>query len=135
MIDHVSLQVRDLKASAAFYDALLAPLGYVRLVERETQVGFGKRYPELWLNARAGGAAAATDTGAHLCLRALDEDQVRAFHAAALSNGGTDDGTPGPRAAAQTSYFAAFIRDPDGNRLEAASFPRSDDGQRSETKP
>ena len=123
MIDHVSLQVRDLIRAAAFYEAVLAPLGYRRMVERAGQVGFGKRYPELWLNARPDVAPAAADTGAHLCLRAPDEGAIRAFHLAALEHGGSDDGAPGPRAAAQTPYFAAFIRDLDGNRIEAASFP------------
>jgi len=125
MIDHVSLQVRDLATAARFYEAALAPLGYRRLVERNAQVGFGKRYPEVWLNARPKGAPAAVDTGAHLCLRAPDEAAVRAFHAAALSAGGGDDGPPGPRPAALTHYFGAFVRDLDGNRLEAASFPPS----------
>ena len=123
MIDHVSLQVRDLGASAAFFAAVLAPLGYRQLVEREGQVGFGKRYPEIWLNARPDEPRAAANVGSHLCLRARDEAAVRAFHAAALAGGGTDDGAPGPWPAALTHYFGAFIRDLDGNRLEAACFP------------
>ena len=123
MIDHVSLQVRDLRRAAAFYEAVLAPLGYRRMVERETQVGFGKRYPEIWLNARPNEPEVSENTGAHLCLRAPDEASVSAFHLAAMKHGGSDDGAPGPRAAAQTPYFAAFIRDLDGNRIEAASFP------------
>ncbi len=125
MIDHVSLQVRDLAASAAFYTAALAPLGYRPLVRRDTQIGFGKRYPEVWLNGRPDAPPVPGDTGAHLCLRARDEAAVTAFHAAALENGGADDGAPGPRPAAYTSYFGAFVRDPDGNRLEAACFPPS----------
>jgi len=123
MIDHVSLQVRDLGAAAAFYAAVLAPLDYRLLVERETQAGFGKRYPEVWLNARPDEPRASPDTGGHLCLRARDEAAVAAFHAAALAAGGSDDGPPGPRSAALTPYFAAFVRDLDGNRLEAACFP------------
>ncbi len=123
MIDHVSVGVSDLQRSAAFYDAVLGALGMSRLVDRETTVGFGKRYPEVWLNRRPGMAALPESTGMHICLRARSEDAVRAFHAAALANGGTDDGAPGPRSAAMTSYFGAFVRDPDGNRLEAATFP------------
>ncbi len=121
MIDHASLPVSDLAKSAAFYEALLAPLGYVKMVERPQTVGFGKRFPELWLNERKG--LAPVSDGMHLCLRAKGEDAVNAFHAAALANGGRDDGAPGPRQAALTTYYAAFIRDPDGNKLEAASFP------------
>lgn len=123
MIDHISLAVRDLARSAAFYEAVLAPLGYRKLVERPASIGFGKTYPEIWLNVRPQGAPVAEDTGAHVALRAGDAAAVEAFHAAAIRHGGRDDGAPGPRQAAMTGYFAAFIRDPDGNRIEAASFP------------
>lgn len=123
MIDHVSLGVSDLTRSTEFYDAVLAPLGLTRLVDRSGAMGYGKRYPELWLNLRATMAPVAEATGAHVCLRATSEEAVRAFHAAALAHGGRDDGPPGPRKAAMTDYFAAFVRDPDGNRLEAACFP------------
>ena len=85
MIDHVSLAVRDLVASAWAYERMLTPLGLVRLVERSGAVGFGKRYPELWLNHRPRQIAIPPDTGAHVCLRAPDEEAVRAFHAAALA--------------------------------------------------
>jgi hypothetical protein len=85
MIDHVSLAVRDLVASAEAYARMLVPLGRLRLVERSGAVGFGKRYPELWLNHRLRQIAVPPDTGAHVCLRAPDEGAVRAFHAAALS--------------------------------------------------
>jgi catechol 2,3-dioxygenase-like lactoylglutathione lyase family enzyme len=70
MIDHVSIAVRDLAASAAFYEAVLASLGHARLIERPHTIGFGKRYPEFWLNHRPGMAAVAADTGVHVCLRA-----------------------------------------------------------------
>ncbi|HEX5777078.1 MAG TPA: VOC family protein [Caulobacteraceae bacterium] len=123
MIDHLSLGVSDLARSAAFYDAVLEPLGYRRIVDLETRVGFGKRYPEIWLNARPG--MAPVGDGHHVCLRARTEDAVRRFHDAALDAGGRSDGEPGPRQAALTTYFGAFIVDPDGNRLEAASFPEA----------
>ena len=122
MIDHLSLGVSDLKRSAAFYDVVLEPLGYRRIVDLESRVGFGKRYPEIWLNARPAMTAVEGD-GYHVCLRARTEEAVRQFHAAALGNGGRSDGEPGPRQAALTTYFGAFIRDLDGNKLEAASFP------------
>lgn len=123
MIDHISVGVGDLTRSAAFYDAVLAPLGLDRLVAREATIGYGKRYPELWLNHRPGMPPVPTATGVHICLRARSEAAVRAFYDAALKSGGTGDGAPGPRQAAMTAYFAAFVRDPDGNRLEAACFP------------
>jgi len=124
VIDHVSVQVADLESSAAFYEAVLAPLGLKRFVERPGTVGFGKRYPEFWLNHRPDGARQPAGTGAHICLRAPDAEAVAAFHAAALAHGGASDGAPGPRSAAVTGYFGAFVLDPDGNRIEAAAFPR-----------
>ena len=123
MIDHISIGVRELDASGRFYSAVLAPLGLTLLVSREATLGFGKRYPELWLNLRPAMPPVAADTGIHICLRARTEQAVREFHAAAVANGGSDDGAPGPRQAAMTVYYAAFVRDPDGNRIEAASFP------------
>jgi len=123
MIDHISLPVSDLARSAAFFEAVLAPLGYRKLVERPSTIGFGKKYPEFWLNARPGLPPAPEDTGLHVALRAPDAAAVAAFHAAALAHGGRDDGAPGPRPAALTTYFGAFIRDPDGNKVEALSFP------------
>jgi catechol 2,3-dioxygenase-like lactoylglutathione lyase family enzyme len=125
MIDHISISVSDLAASAALYERVLAPLGLVRLVAREGRIGFGKRYPEFWLNRRAGLPPAPADTGAHVCLRAPDEAAVRAFFAAAVAAGGIGDGDPGPRHGAMTGYFGAFIRDRDGNKIEAATFPRA----------
>ncbi|HEX4861865.1 MAG TPA: VOC family protein [Rhizomicrobium sp.] len=125
MIDHVSLAVADLARSTAFYEAVLAPLGLAKLVEREgASTGFGKRYPEFWLNARPGLVPQPETTGTHICLRAPSEEAVRAFHEAALGLGARDAGPPGPRQAAFTTYFGAFILDPDGNKIEAVNFPR-----------
>lgn len=125
MIDHLSIAVRDLERSTSFYAKVLAPLELTRLVDRGDRIGFGKRYPEIWLNARPEMAPIAADTGAHMALRAPSPEAVTAFHAAALAHGGTCDGPPGPRQASVTTYFGAFIRDPDGNRIEAVHFPRA----------
>ena len=124
MIDHVSVAVSDLGRSAAFYEEVLAPLGLAKLVTREATVGFGKTYPEFWINLRSGLPSLPQSTGVHICLRTRDENAVRTFHAAALSHGGSDAGAPGLRQAAMTSYFGAFIFDPDGNKIEAVTFPR-----------
>ncbi len=125
MIDHISLAVRDLAASARFYDRVLAPLGLRRVAERADTIGFGKTYPEFWLNLRADLPPVAANTGCHYCLRARDEAAVRAFHAAALEAGGRSDGKPGPRQGEMTRYYGAFIRDLDGNKIEVANFPRA----------
>ena len=124
MIDHVSIAVRDLAASAAAYEKILTPLGMRRVVERAGSVGFGKTYPELWLNTRPAGPRLPADTGHHICLRAPDEAAVNAFHGVALQQGYTDAGAPGPRQGAMTGYYAAFVQDQDGNKIEAATFPR-----------
>ena len=125
MIDHVSIAVRELAGAGAFYDAALAPLGLARLVTRARTIGYGKRYPEFWLNSRPD-AEPIKNSGAHVCLRAPDADAVRAFHAAALLAGGSDDGAPGDRAGEMTTYFGAFILDIDGNKIEAVTFPPAD---------
>ena len=123
-IDHVSLAVRDLEKSAAFYQAVLAPLGHAKLVTRERTIGFGKTHAEIWINLRENMAALPADVGAHVALRARSAEAVQAFHAAALTHGGADDGAPGhrPYGAGPNIYYAAFVRDPDGNRLEAVTF-------------
>jgi catechol 2,3-dioxygenase-like lactoylglutathione lyase family enzyme len=126
MIDHVSVGVSDLERSARFYELALAPLGLSRLVSRPATVGFGKRYPEFWINLRAGMAQVAPESGVHICLRAKSPADVDAFHAAALNAGGRSDGAPGLRPHDRVRYYAAFVIDPDGNRIEAVTFPADD---------
>jgi catechol 2,3-dioxygenase-like lactoylglutathione lyase family enzyme len=123
MIDHVSVGVSDLERAAKFYEATLAALGLARLVTRSRTVGFGKAYPELWINLREGMPRVPADSGVHICLRANTTDQVDAFHAAALSAGGACDGAPGIRPHDRVRYYAAFVTDSDGNRIEAVTFP------------
>ena len=124
MIDHVSIAVRDLARSARFYEQALAPLGYAKLRNDSTTVGFGKKYSELWLNHRPK-ANIDPDTGAHVCLRGKDQAAVDSFHAAALAAGGKSDGAPGLRTHYHETYYAAFVLDPDGNRIEAVTFVQS----------
>ena len=123
MIDHISVAVRDLEPAARFYEATLATLGLSRLVTRPATIGFGKTYPEFWINLRAAMAAVEEGSGVHICLRAKSTGEVDAFHAAALNTGGRSDGAPGLRPHDRVRYYAAFVRDPDGNRIEAVTFP------------
>ena len=123
MLDHVSVGVSDLERAARFYDATLATLGLTRLVSRPATVGFGKAYPEFWINLRAGMPPVAAESGVHVCLRARTLADVDAFHAAAVSAGGRSAGAPGLRPHERVKYSAAFIIDPDGNRVEAVTFP------------
>jgi catechol 2,3-dioxygenase-like lactoylglutathione lyase family enzyme len=122
MIDHVSIAVRDLETCGRFYEAVLAAIGLTKLVVRLGTVGFGKKYPEFWLNERRAMTMVDAETGAHICLRASSMEAVQAFHAAALAGGGKSDGAPGPRQATLGGYYAAFVRDPEGNKIEAATF-------------
>jgi len=123
MIDHVSVGVRDLERAARFYEAALAALGMARVVTRPATVGFGKSYPEFWINLRPNMNSVPHESGSHVCLRAKTTAEVDAFHAAALGAGGASDGAPGLRPHDRVRYYAAFIIDPDGNRIEAVTFP------------
>ena len=122
MLDHISIAVRDLHVAGRFYETVLATLGYSKMIARPTNIGFGKTYPDFWINLRPNMASPDPDGGVHVCLRASSADVVNAFHAAALQAGGRTDGPPGPRPEYTPGYYAAFILDPDGNRLEAVTF-------------
>jgi catechol 2,3-dioxygenase-like lactoylglutathione lyase family enzyme len=123
MIDHISVGVSNLERSAKFYEATLAALGLTRVVTRPRTIGFGKAYPEFWINLREGMPHVTPESGVHICLRAKTTAEVDAFHAAALSAGGASDGAPGIRPHDRVPYYAAFVVDPDGNRIEAVTFP------------
>ncbi|HLZ02035.1 MAG TPA: VOC family protein [Bradyrhizobium sp.] len=124
MIDHVSVGVADLDRAARFYEAALAALGLSRLVTRPGTVGFGKAYPEFWINLRNDMRKVPHESGTHICLRARTTAEIDAFHAAAVDNGGISDGPPGLRPHERVRYYAAFVLDPDGNRIEAVTFPQ-----------
>src|ERR1700755_2561742 len=124
MIDHVSVGVADLDRAARFYEAALATLGLARLVTRPATIGFGKTYPEFWINLRTKMATVEEGSGVHIALRAKATGEVDAFHAAALAAGGRSDGPPGIRPHDRVKYYAAFVIDPDGNRIEAVTFPQ-----------
>jgi catechol 2,3-dioxygenase-like lactoylglutathione lyase family enzyme len=123
MIDHLSLGVADLAKSRAFYDAVLAPLGYRRLFDVADASGYGAALPEplreqalpFWI----GQDADRTGLSGHVCFKAPGRDAVDAFYRAALAAGGRDNGKPGLRPIYHQSYYAAFIVDPDGHRIEA----------------
>jgi catechol 2,3-dioxygenase-like lactoylglutathione lyase family enzyme len=123
MIDHVSLAVSDLQRAVPFYERAFAPLGISKLVTRLAMVGFGKTYPEVWINLRSGMQRLSPDNGAHICLRAKSTGEVDAFHAAALAAGATSESQPSLRPHDRVRYYAAFVVDPDGNRIEAVTFP------------
>jgi catechol 2,3-dioxygenase-like lactoylglutathione lyase family enzyme len=120
MLGHLSFGVEDLPRAAAFYDHVLAPLGFVRVWANERGAGFGQPGggDKLALFARPG-QARAPRPGFHLAFNAPSRQAVDAFHAAALAAGGADCGAPGPRPHYGATYYAAFVIDPDGHKLEA----------------
>lgn len=126
MIDHVSLAVSNLERAVAFYERIFATLGMTRVVTRPAMVGFGKTYPEVWINLRSGMTPLSPDNGVHLCLRAKTTAEVDAFHAAALAAGGVSESAPSLRPHDRVRYYATFVADSDGNRLEAVTFPKEE---------
>ncbi len=122
MIDHISIAVSDLERATKFYETVLGTLGMTKLRTWPASTGFGKAYPEFWLNHRPGMASIADDTGAHICLRVRGKESVDAFYGVALRLGASSDGAPGMRPDYNDRYYAAFIRDLDGNRVEVVTF-------------
>lgn len=119
MLDHVSIGVRDLGRTKAFYDAALGPLGYRCLSEGESSLGYGRDGVAFWISPSERPVPGDAASGLHFCFRAPTRESVEAFYAAALKAGGADNGKPGIRADYDANYFAAFAIDPDGYRIEA----------------
>lgn len=125
VISHITLGSNDLDRAAGFYEGLLATLGLSRLPEEETPgedlaFGFvGKRIPLTFVQRPFDGRPATWGNGVHASFAAASRAEVAAFHEAALSLGGQDEGPPGLRPRYHGGYYAAYVRDPDGNKLQA----------------
>ena len=119
MLDHVSIGVSDLAAARRFYDAAFAPLGYSVRYEGDGYAGYGATKPEFWLNTTAHPVPADALSGLHFSFLAGSRAAVDAFYAAGLATGGKDNGPPAPRPDYGPNYYAAFIIDLDGYRIEA----------------
>jgi catechol 2,3-dioxygenase-like lactoylglutathione lyase family enzyme len=119
MIDHVSIGVRDIATAKRFYDAALKPLGCACLSEGEGSLGYGDGAVALWISAVEHPVPPDPKSGLHFCFTAPTSKSVDAFHAAALAAGGRDNGKPGLRPDYGPGYYAAFVIDPDGYRIEA----------------
>ncbi len=119
ILSHVSIGTDDFDRALRFYDAVLATLGCKRTLEHPGAVAYGKLYPEFWVQRPIDGKPASLGNGTHFGFVATSRAAVDAFHAAAVRGGGTSDGEPGPRPAYGPQYYGAFVRDPDGHKIEA----------------
>lgn len=119
MLNHVSIGVHDITRSKKFYDAALHPLGYTCQSVSADSLGYGDQNIAFWIGAADKPVPPDWKSGLHFCFDAPSRQAVDAFHAAALQAGGHDHGKPGLRPEYGTSYYAAFVVDPDGYRIEA----------------
>jgi catechol 2,3-dioxygenase-like lactoylglutathione lyase family enzyme len=120
MLHHVSVGARDVAKAVAFYDKVLKPLGFKRVMEfMPYAVGYGDKHPEFWVQLPADRKPASVGNGVHISFVGRTKAAVNAFHAAALAAGGKDEGAPGPRPDYGPTYYGAFCRDLDGNKIEA----------------
>ncbi len=127
MFSYVSLGTRDLARALRFYDAALAPLGHSRIADddaddRSAAWGIDDPGPHLWVTEPFDGQPASIGNGTMVSFLAQSPGDVDAFHAAALAHGGTDEGAPGLRPQYGPHFYAAYVRDPDGNKLNAVCY-------------
>ena len=122
MLSHVSLGTSDAARAAAFYDPVLAVLGIRKICERDGSVDYGTAKTVFSLERPSDGRPASVGNGVHVAFDAGTRAQVDEFHRVALANGGSDAGAPGLRPEYDAHYYAAFVRDPDGNKIEAVCF-------------
>jgi catechol 2,3-dioxygenase-like lactoylglutathione lyase family enzyme len=118
MIDHLSIGVKAIGQSRIFYDRVLEPLGYARLADLDQASGYGAGHDFFWI-AQAAGEKTVAGSGTHIAFTAPTRRAVNEFHARALQLGGIDQGLPGPRPPYGDNYYAAFVLDPDGHKIEA----------------
>jgi catechol 2,3-dioxygenase-like lactoylglutathione lyase family enzyme len=127
VLDHVSLRVSELDRSKRFFEAALSPLGYELIMEHEISgSGFGLAgKPDFWIKQGVPSAAI------HVAFSSPDRASVDAFYNAAIAAGGEDNGRPGPRPEYHSTYYGAYVLDPDGNNIEAVCHtPEVQGGQR-----
>ncbi|MES2973486.1 MAG: VOC family protein [Pseudomonadota bacterium] len=119
VLSHVSLGTNDYPRAKAFYDEVLATLQIKCVMDFPGAAGYGRAFPEFWVQKPHDGGKAQVGNGVHIAFLANSVDEVKAFHAKALALGGKDDGAPGFRPEYDVDYYAAFVRDLDGHKIEA----------------
>lgn len=121
MIHHLSLGANDLEKARAFYSPVLAVLGMRLLKDDGESLDYGVGAVIFSLETPVNGKPASPGNGVHVAFMAEDPDMVDEFYRVALENGGADDGPPGLRPKYNAHYYGAFVRDPDGNKIEAVT--------------
>lgn len=116
MLDHIGIQCADLAASAEFYDAVLATLGHRRVLDVDVAIGYGTATPDFWISAQESGDGFRES---HLAFTAPDRDAVQAFFDTAVARGAEILHEPREWPEYHAGYYGAFVRDPDGNNVEA----------------
>jgi len=119
VISHVSLGTNDFGRAKAFYDAVLGTLQIGCVMDGPGYAGYGRQFPEFWVQTPFDQGRASVGNGVHVAFLANSMEEVQAFHAKALALGGRDDGAPGFRKDYGDDYYAAFVRDLDGHKIEA----------------
>lgn len=119
ILSHVSIGTNNYPAAVAFYDAVLPSLGIKKIMQHEGSTGYGKVFPEFFVNTPHDGNPASVGNGTHVSFLADSPALVDAFYAAALSAGAQSEGAPGPRPHYGIEYYGAFVRDVDGHKIEA----------------
>jgi catechol 2,3-dioxygenase-like lactoylglutathione lyase family enzyme len=122
MIHHVSLGTNNVARSKRFYDAVLPIIGLTLMAEEEGGLGYGSGTFHFSVQIPIDGKPATVGNGTHIAFAAEDRSMVDRFYAAALTHGGSGDGAPGLRPAYDANYYGAFVRDPDGHKIEAVTY-------------
>ena len=123
MLHHISIGVANVERAAQFYDAVLAKLGFKRVMEvMPYGIAYGLTAPQFWVQLPHDQNTPSSGNGTHIAFSAKSKAAVNAFHAAALAAGGKDEGGPGLRPEYTPEYYGAFARDLDGNKIEAVFF-------------
>lgn len=125
IISHITLGTNDKARSAAFYDVVLGAIGFARLPKpADKPLAYDKdgEMPTIYIYTPEDGRPATWGNGTHVAFIAETRPQVHAFHELALTHGGMNEGAPGPRPHFGETYYAAYVRDPDGNKLQAVCY-------------
>ena len=125
IISHITLGTNDYDRAAIFYDAALKPLGFSRVAKpagKPPMYAVDGAMPHLYLYKPYDGQPATWGNGTHIAFQASTRDAVNSFYNEAIANGGTDEGLPGIREEYSSDYYAAYVRDPDGNKLQVVCY-------------